>query len=731
MVNYFMKAKYFGPTDIRVTLFSKDKKDENPQFSLARDNETPIPLKIKNIKFQFGTNLYELEAPYELTLGHMYVLYTANYGAEALDMTNAVFSDEFDEQYSYDGPLGVHLGENETSFYLWAPLASNVLMRLTYEGEEEIHVLERVDQGVYTISFSRRLIGAHYTYIIVNNGRVIETVDPYAVASGQNASTSVVADFVSFTPNFAGQKMPPFNQMTEAIIYEASVRDMSSDKTTDIFHKATYRGLGERGRLTKAGNPAGFDYLTSLGFTHLQLMPVYDFVTIDETKPKESYNWGYDPAQYFVPEGSYASEISDPLSRIKELQQLIYQFRDAGIRVNMDVVFNHVYEASTSIFEKVVPGYYFRRNDDGTMSNGSFCGNDLATDRYMVRRLIIDSVVWWMKMYGIDGFRFDLLGIIDLETSYQIEKVARAIKPDVMLYGEGWNMPTNLPNKEKSTQDNHAFLPSWAFFNDSFRDIVKGSTAEDRMADKGFLLGANEYRLGFKFAHLGSSSDLVFPPKYTTAAQSINYVECHDNATVFDKITVANQGESEKEMLARLRLLNSAVMIAFGIPFYHKGQEIGLTKFGDQNSYRSGDRVNQFAYVKLDERYDLALYFKELTKLRKDCHFLYESDPEKIEKMIVFEDINSVSGGAALLIDYINISEYDSPFRSFKVFFNPTKDTIYYDLDDYEKIVFNRAGYCAGKQDTYVKRLVVQPLSFLIVGLRKDDEGQGELSFEV
>lgn len=718
-----MKAKLVGKRTIKALIYSKDKKDENPGFTLAVNSEKLIPLKIIDVRFQFGTNLYELEVPFDIELGNEYLIYTPQYGTEPVDVTNAVFADDFDEKYAYDGPLGAILNKDSTSFYLWAPLASKVFLNLCDNDNKcTFHELSRGEKGVFSLTLNGRLVGYEYTYMVINNSRPIEVVDPYAKASTQNAKRSVIVDFEAFTPDFSKQKLPALNKMTEAIIYEASVRDMTSDKTSDVVHKGTFLGLSERGRTTREGNPAGFDYLTSLGFTHLQLMPIYDFVTVDETDPKRKYNWGYDPGQYFVPEGSYASKLDDPLSRIKDLQKLVTQLHEAGIRVNMDVVYNHVYSAETSIFEKVVPSYYFRHNDDGTLSNGSFCGNDLATDRYMVRRLILDSIEWWMKVYGIDGFRFDLMGIMDLETMRQIEKLATSIKPDVMLYGEGWNMPTNLPNELKATQDNHAQLPNYAFFNDSFRDIVKGSTAEDRMADRGFLLGAGDYRLGFMFAYLGSSNQLVFSPKYTHAGQSINYVECHDNATIFDKITIANADESEKDMLARIRLLNSAVMVAFGIPFFHKGQEIGLTKFGDQNSYRSGDRVNQFAYVKLDDRYDMSIYFHELTKLRKECIFLHETDPKKIREMVEFKDINGKNGNAGILIDYVNITKYESPYKSFKVLFNPTKETMYYDLDDYEKIIFDRAGYSAAKVDTYVKRLVLQPLSFFVVGLRKGDE---------
>jgi pullulanase len=463
----------------------------------------------------------------------------------------------------------------------------------------------------------------------------------------------------------------------------------------------------------------GVDYIRSLGVTHVQLMPIYDFATINEFDPKSTYNWGYDPVQYFVPEGSYASELSDPYSRIVDLKALVRSFHQAGIRVNMDVVFNHVYQYEYSNFEKVVPNYYFRRTRDGRISNGSGCSNDVATERPMIRKMIVDACVYWLEEYGIDGYRFDLMGLMDIETMKQIEEEVRAIKPNFMLYGEGWNMMTVLPHEQKAMMDNAFSLPNYGFFNDSFREIVKGGSFEDKLREPGYILGAGHYRLGFKFAYVGSCINLIFPAKFLTAKQSINYVECHDNGTLFDKIAISNGHEDERTRLKRVMLANAAVMLSFGIPFFHRGQEIGLTKYGDSNSYRSGDKINKFDYSILDERAEMATFFKALTDLRKDCPFLRLEQRKDIEKMIEFEDLDH----DAISIEYVD-TEHLAPYQKFKVIINPSTETLFYALEDYQKIIFNTAGYAQAKMDTYVKNVMVAPVSLLIVGLRKDDGGR-------
>lgn len=710
-------AKLISHDTLRIVLFALDRREEAPHMTLVRDAHTIEKLDIIRYQYQFGTNIYEVKAKSKFVLGHDYEVVILDYGRVFVDVTNATTFDLFDETYAYLGDdLGANYHKTETEFVLWAPLASRVLLKYIVEGQTQYAPMIREEKGIYRLKIQGNLDGAMYTYLVTNNGYTQEVIDPYGKASTQNAKQSVVINPKRLKHDLAEEILPPFHNDADAIIYETSVRDMTSDVYTSIKHKGQYLGLTEKGAKTKKGQLVGLDYIKHLGVTHVQLMPIYDFATIDETNPKESYNWGYDPVQYFVPEGSYASELSDPYSRIVDVKAMVRAFHQSGIRVNMDVVFNHVYQYEYSNFEKVVPNYYFRRTRDGRISNGSGCSNDIATERPMVRKLIVDACVYWLQEYGIDGYRFDLMGLMDVTTMKAIEKEVKAIKPNFMLYGEGWNMMTVLPHEQKAMMDNAHLLPTYGFFNDSFREIVKGGSFEDKLREPGYVLGAGHYRLGFKFAYVGSCVNLIFPAKFTNAKQSINYVECHDNGTLFDKIAISNAHEDEATRLKRVMLANAAVMLAFGVPFFHRGQEIGLSKFGDSNSYKSGDKINKFDYSILDERGDMAHYFSALTQLRKDCPFLRITDQKAIEKMVEFEDLDH----DGILIDYVDAAHL-APYKKFKVIINPSTETLFYALEDYQKIIFNSAGYAQAKMDTFVKNLMVAPVSLLIVGLRADE----------
>ncbi len=594
MKDSFLTCKLTGPATIKALLLGPLAKEERIPFLLITDNVRIETLRIEKTTPLSGGWSYELRSYNELELGHQYDIVLEGFFRVPLDVTSALDFPGFDKAYTYKGDdLGARHQSDQTSFALWAPLAHSVVLEIGHLDAIKLLVMKRSPEGVFRLKVPGDQGGVAYRYQVTNNGLTIAVTDPYAFGSTANGEKSVVVDFTKFDNDLHDKMLPSFTQYTDAIIYEASVRDMTSDPLTSIKHTGRFLGMIERGLTTPKGLPIGFDYIVSSGITHLQLLPIYDFQTVDETDPARFYNWGYDPQQYFVPEGSFASDLDDPYSRIRDLKALVSAYHQAGIRIVMDVVYNHVYHAHLSVFEKVVPNYYFRRKRDGRLSNGSFCGNDVATERVMVRKLIVDAAMHWITTYGIDGFRFDLMSNIDMTTAKLIETKARQLKPDFMLYGEGWNMPTELPEAERSSMDNSDRLPNFAFFNDSYRDITKGATMDDKLKERGYLLGAFSYRLGFKFAWVGSCLDLVFPAKFRHADQSINYVECHDNGTLFDKIAAANGAETLSTRLKRLKLLNASTMLALGIPFFHMGQEIGLSKNGDLNSYKSGDKVNR------------------------------------------------------------------------------------------------------------------------------------------
>jgi pullulanase len=705
---------------IRIVLNNDKYREEQPEITVYAD-QIPVKFNISNKIFQFRTNIYELDLQEEFQFGRFYQVYIKHYGFAPVNVSMATSFPEFDEKFFYEGnDLGAYYTKTKTTFKVWAPLASRVVIKYSrlHSQKWQFAMLERGDKGVFSVILDGNLEKVRYRYLVINNGVEAETTDPYAFGSTPNGEDSVVVNFNHFKVDFHDDELPIITSPTEMIIYETSVRDMTSDERVNFKYPGTFYAMIEEGRRAKNGGKAGFDYIKNLGITHLQLMPIYDFKTVDETDKWKQYNWGYDPQQYFVPEGSFARDVFDPYSRIKDLMLLVSKYHQHGIRISMDVVFNHVYEHPTSSFEKIVPNYYFRKDEQGKIVQGSGCGNDLATERPMVRKLIVDAALFFIKTYHIDAYRFDLVGLIDQKTIKLINKKARLIRPDFMLYGEGWNMSTAFPS-DKLTNMNNAFNIDYiSFFNDSFREIVKGGSFEDTINERGYMLGNPAYREGFKFSFKGSVTNQTFTPKFPGAWQSINYVECHDNGTLIDKL-IASEPENDTSVhLKKLQAINAVVMLSYGVPFFHRGQEFGLSKYGDMNSYRSSDKVNQFAYTLAHKRQNLVDYFKDLTRLRKDCRFLYETRPELIEQNLVFHDLDN--GG--LQIDILNTSQ-SSPYRSFSIYINISTSPLFIKLKEPQKVILNQVGYIEAKMDEYVQNIMIPKLATIVIGLRNEDEG--------
>ena len=705
---------------IRIVLNNDKYREDEPEIVLY-GNEKPIKFSISNKVFHFKTNIYELDLENDFEFGLFYRVYIKHYGFAPLNVSMATSFPQFDELFYYDGnDLGAHYTKVATTFKLWAPLASRVVLKYSRLKSEkwQFAMLERGQKGVFSLVLEGNFEKYRYRYLVLNNGMEHETIDPYAFGSTPNGLDSVVVNFNHFKIDFHDDELPRLTSPTEMIIYETSVRDMTNDDRTNIKHKATFYGMIEEKRHTKKGVKAGFDYIKELGITHLQLLPIYDFKTVDETDKWKEYNWGYDPQQYFVPEGSYARDIYDPYSRIKDLMLLVSKYHQHGIRISMDVVFNHVYEFATSSFEAVVPNFYFRKDEQGKIVQGSGCGNDLATERPMVRKLIVDSALFFIKNYHIDAFRFDLVGLIDQKTIKQISDKAKLIRPDFMMYGEGWNMHTAYPMNQLTNMNNAFDIDYISFFNDSFREIVKGGSFESSINEKGYMLGNAAYRDGFKFSLKGSVTNHTFTPKFKGAWQSINYVECHDNGTLVDKLIAAEPESDTATHLKRIQAINAALILSFGVPFFHRGQELGLSKYGDMNSYRSSDKVNQFAYTLVGKRPEMVEYFKDLIRMRKDCRFLHETRPQVIEESVEFEDLDDGN----LHIRYLNTSE-NSPYRTFEVYINITNSPVFLKLEQPLKVILNQTGYIEGKTDEYVQNVMVPKLALIVVGLRNEDKG--------
>lgn len=714
MINTYISAKLINYKTIRVFIFSEVKKPEYTQINLIKNDEEIFNLKVSKQSFINGLELYEFNLDEPIVLGNDYYISIESFGVTSLNVNDATSFDDFDKDYFYNGDdLGFTYSKEKTTWKLWAPLASKVVLFVKNDDKFETYKMKRGEKGVYEITLNGDYELAKYRYSICNSGLTTITTDPYAKASSANGKDSIVIDFSKTKIDLYEENLPKYKNYVDTIIYELSVRDFTIDDSTDIVNKGKFLGLIEENRKTKKKNQAGFDYLKSLGVTHVQLLPIYDFKTTDELNPSNTYNWGYDPHQYFVPEGSYATDPEDGYTRIIECKKMISALHKNGIKVNMDVVYNHVYNFNRSVFESVVPNYYFRKDRNGMISNGSGCGNELDTCRPMVRKLIVDSAIHWIQEYGIDGFRLDLMGLIDIDTIEEIKDKARLIKDDFMIYGEGWNMDSPLHQNQRTAILNSFKTPDIAFFNDSYRDIVRGPHGFN-CNEPGYLLGNTSYREGFKFALLGSCVDYCFNRRFLTANQSINYVECHDNITLYDKITYTLPNLSEEEKNKIINSINCTIAISFGIPFYHAGQEIGLSKKGEDNTYNKGDEYNKFDWNLLDNRMNMVLYFKSIIKFRRTFNNIY--DPNEISKFNKF--INYDNGALGFKLDQIK----NANIRDFLYLFNPNNFDINIRLNDYYNIIVALAGYLGMDSQFYTLNEIL--VSHQVEGLVKKEDAK-------
>ena len=553
-------------------------------------------------------------------------------------------SQHFEEKYTYNGhDLGATWAHHKTVFRLWAPTATTVSVNLYRTGTPgaedflcQIHMYPDKN-GTWTAQRVGNLNGVYYTYEVLVNGHLTEICDPYARTTGVNGQRAMILDLKSTDPEgWKDDRNPQAGKsITDAVIYELHVRDLSSHRSSRIRNKGKFLGLTETKKKTKTGQSTGLDHMKNLGITHVHLLPVYDFGFTDESLQKPQYNWGYDPVNFNVPEGSYATDPFNGAVRVKEMKQMVKALHDAGLGVVMDVVYNHVHDAGNFCFNRIVPGYFSRISSDGTYSNGSCCGNDTASERSMVRKYIVDSVKYWADEYHIDGFRFDLVGLIDTQTLQQIMRSVHATHPHVIFYGEGWHMNTQLtkPGYQLATQSSAGDLPGFSFFNDTIRDLMRGSTFDSTAP--GFISGAHSSKEQLENCFLGAPSWAAEP------YQSINYVSCHDNHTLLDRIALTVPEAPLEELAKRNNLAAAFSILSLGVPFFQAGEEMLRTKPArkhkfDHNSYRSPDRVNSLKWENLDqELYQTNVaYYKGLIEFRKAHPSLRLSTREEVARKV-------------------------------------------------------------------------------------------------
>lgn len=653
-------------------------------FSLYVDNTLSFPLGNIRREENDDYRIYHFLLPdgFSFVPGKRYEILTQNNFFVPVDISFLARTPSFEEKYRFDGQRGAIYTKKKTIFRVFAPFATSChLLLLTKQGSKSFSRKHNLENGIYELVLFGNYEKEGYLYEVETFGKIVRVVDPYAFSLSSNGRRGYIVDLnkVKAFPSH-DECLKKFSSPDEAIIYECHVRDRTS--LTQLNDRGTFSALARSGEKNKEGRERGIDYISALGFTHVQLRPVLDYQSVNEDDVFSQYNWGYDPSFYFAPEGSYSSNPSDPYARLRELKELVSAFHQKGIRVNLDVVYNHVFSHDFNSLNLLCPNYYFRYNADGSLSNGTGCGNDLESRNYRVRKLIVDSLRFRIDVYDVDGFRFDLRGIRDIKTLTRAYQACKRKKADILFYGEGWDLYTNLPGSEKANRRNGEKLPFCGFFNDRFRDIVKGKSGQDSLAVKGYLLGETSYRDGFKHVRLGSSSFLAFPPLFSSFLQSVNYVQCHDDACLYDKIRIALPLASEEEVLKRIKRINVAVLFALGIPFFSEGQEIGKSKSFHFNTYNAGDKINGFDYTLAYKRKDRVSFLKDAIKRKKRVRAKTSLPKNELTKRIHFEDLPL--GG--LLIDAAR-EDYD-----LYLLFNPSKDTIRYDFPEDVRLLFNEAG---------------------------------------
>ncbi len=532
---------------------------------------------------------------------------------------------EFEENYTYPGrDLGAFWSESKTVFRVWAPTAQDVALLLYREGRggeplarQQLHPDVK---GTWIAQRVGNLKGLYYTYLVTVDGVTREACDPYARAVGVNGERAMVVDLAETDPAGWEEDHDPFTGkgITDAVLYELHLRDLSMHRSSHIRNKGKFLGLTETGRKTRGGQSTGLDHIKQLGVTHIHLMPVFDFGYTDEAAFHPQFNWGYDPVNFNVPEGSYASDPFDGKTRVREMKLLVKAVHDAGLSVVMDVVYNHVYDAGSFCFNKIVPGYFSRVDENGRYSNGSCCGNDTASERSMVRKFIVDSVNYWADEYHIDGFRFDLMGLLDIVTVNEIVRTVHARHPKAVFYAEGWHMNTQpvKPGVELAVQGNSAKMPGFSFFSDTLRDLLRGSIFDSRAP--GFVSGAICDKNQLNACFMG------MPYWAKEPAQCVNYVSCHDNNTLFDRLAIISPEASFETRVRQNCLAAAFAFLSQGVPFLQAGEEMlrskpkGRGRF-DENSYRSPDRVNALRWENLDKPEYQAVYqyYRGLLAFRK------------------------------------------------------------------------------------------------------------------
>ncbi|WP_410990449.1 type I pullulanase [Bacillus cereus] len=633
------KATIDGFHEITVTT--------NVPFNIKEKKIEIEGIKIKNITpydINSGdiTNKVKIITEQKIDLKQTYKVKIENLADTNTEIGKVIRSEEFDNLFYYGGnDLGNTYTPQHTKFRLWAPTASEAKLVTYKKWSDKIGAeinMQQGEKGTWTSELKGNQKGLFYTYKVKIGDKWTEAVDPYVRAASVNGDKGAVVNLEETNPKkWKANKKPKFKNPEDAIIYELHVRDLSIQPESGIKQKGKYLGVTEKGTKGPEGVKTGLDHIKDLGVTHVQFLPIFDYASVnEETLNEPQYNWGYDPKNFNVPEGSYSTNPYEPTVRITELKQMVQTLHDNNLRVVMDVVYNHMYNAAESNFHKLVPGYYYRYNEDGTFANGTGVGNDTASERKMMRKFMIDSVTYWAKEYNLDGFRFDLMGIHDYETMNEIRKAVNQIDPSIILHGEGWDLNTPLAAELKANQKNAEKMKGIAHFNDNIRDGLKGSVFEEK--ENGFINGKENMEDRIKKGITAGIDYDTNSSTYQDPEQVLTYVEAHDNHTLWDKLKLTNPGDSDEVRTQMHKLSSSILLTSQGIPFLHAGQEFMRTKYGDHNSYKSPDSINQMDWLRRATFNNEVDYMKGLIELRKKYSAFRMTSAEQIKTHVSFID---------------------------------------------------------------------------------------------
>lgn len=593
----------------------------------------------------------------------------------------------YDQYPVYQGKdLGLTYSKKASAFRIWSPTAQQAELLLYKNGENgsplKILELRKSLDGTWIGKLAGDWKGIFYAFRVkIADKWSNEVPDPYARAVGVNGHRAMVVDLATTNPpGWSQDRSPRFSKNdnpTDAIVYELHIRDASIDSSSGIIHKGKYTGLAETGTTNPGGLSTGLSHLKELGVTHVHLLPFFDFNSIDERKPDSlQYNWGYDPLNYNVPEGSYSTNPYDGVTRIRELKQLIEAFHKNGLRIVMDVVYNHTGLTEGSNFNQLVPGYYYRHNKDGSFSNATGCGNETASEMPMMRKFMLESVMYWEREYHIDGFRFDLMGVHDIKTMNLISDSLHRLKPDILLYGEGWTGGSSpLPDSLRAIKKNAWELHHIAVFSDDLRDGIKGSVFDAK--DRGFASGNIADTESVKFGITASCGQPQIDYRkvnysrepYAAAPWNvISYCSCHDNNTLWDKLALSCPDASIADRKKMQELALTIVLTSQGIPFLHAGSEFLRSKKGVENSFNAGDSINAINWNLKTENLGITRYVESLIRIRKQHPAFRMTTAAEIASDIRFDQ----TAPPGMIVYTLNGAAVQDSWKKIRVAFNGT-----------------------------------------------------------